>query len=570
MIGGIALDTLWREVAAHLWQTTVVLLALVLIARTMKGAPARLLNSLWWVGFAKIFMPIALLGHVGRWLVSGLGALPYLRDAFPWLFNLLRGGAVYVLEPGIRVVAAAPAVGQPVRPAYIVISVIWVLGAALLLIRWTRLAVRERLARARPLPLWSGDVRARLEPAARGGGVNPENIRVLEGRGVPAVAGILRPRILIPERSVLQMDPEELRAVLLHEEAHRRRLEPLRLALQKAALTVFFFYPPLWLLLRELNTSAEMACDEAVIEAGTGSRIYASAIARMMGLGLEMGPGVSVLGFGHKSPVRARLDRLEKNRRYIAMKRHRVGILAAVLTVAVLSFIPLAPRADSGTSAKSETALPAPPEPPEPPEVHGHLETQPELIVESVVLPEYPESARKAGIDGKVLLRVRVNRDGTVEDARVEKGIEGYPELGRSAVEAVKQWTFVPATSGGGAVEAEIVVPVGFGLEDSKPVEASTPPQLITELCQPPPYPETALKAGAEGKVFLEVLVKADGTVGEVSVREGIEGHPELDEAAREAVMEWKFKPAASDGVPVDMRVVVPVEFRLDTSKTAR
>jgi protein TonB len=70
--------------------------------------------------------------------------------------------------------------------------------------------------------------------------------------------------------------------------------------------------------------------------------------------------------------------------------------------------------------------------------------------------------------------------------------------------------------------------------------------------------------------VLLKVLVKADGSVIGVSVEEGIPGYPELDEAAVESVMKWKFKPATADGEPVDMTIMVPVEFRLDKSKSKK
>jgi len=570
MIAGIALDTFWREVAAHLWQTTLVLLALVLIARTMRNAPARLLNSLWWIGFAKIFMPLALLGHVGRLLVYWLAGASADVYVFPRIFAALAGGAYYIMEPGLLVVGAAPGGEAPVHPVFIVITVLWATGAAFMLIRWTRTAVTRRLPSGRPLPRCGEDIRLRLETAAREGAIDPANVRVLEGGGVPAVAGVLRPRIVIPEQSTREMDPDELRAVLLHEEAHRRRYEPLRLALQRFALTVFFFYPPLWLLLKELNSSAEMACDEAVMETGTGAGTYASAIARMLGLGFEESPAVSMLGFGSASSIQVRLDRLEKNRRYVAMNRHRLAISAAVLMVVLLSFVPLAPLADSQPVGDSEPAVPAPPAPPAAPLEPEVVQTAPRLIADEVLLPEYPENAREAGIEGEVLLDVFINDDGSVRDVKVAEGIAGYPELGESAIEAVKEWTFVPATLDGEPVEAEVLVPVAFSLDGSKPAEITEPPALIDDLCPLPEYPEAARKAGAEGRVFLEVTVKADGTVTGVKVREGIPEHPELDQAALESVMQWKFKPATSGGVPVDMDIVIPVEFRMDKSKTGK
>ncbi len=462
MIAGLAVDDFWREVVVHLWQTTLVLLALLLIARTMRNAPARLLNSLWWIGLAKIFMPLALFGQLGRLLVSALAVTAWTGQAIPRIFAALAGGAYYVMEPGILVMGAAPGGGAPPGPVYILVTIVWASGAAVMAARWIRKGLADRLPDARPLRRCPEDLRRRIEQVAREAAVDPADVLVPEGTGVPAVTGILRPRIVIPERTAREMEPGELRAVLLHEDAHRRRHETLRLALQRLALTVFFFYPPLWLLLREINTSAEMACDEAVIDAGTPAGTYTSAIAKTLGLGLEENLAVSVLGFGSLSPVRARLDRLERNRRYIAMKRHRLAVSAAVLLVVIVSFVPMAPLADS------PPAPPAPPEAPAEPQLPEGVQTAPRLVADEVVLPEYPEAARKAGVQGRVLLEVLVKADGSATGVVVREGIPGHPELDRAAVDAVMKWEFKPATSEGVPVDMAVIVPIEFRLDDSE------------------------------------------------------------------------------------------------------
>jgi TonB family protein len=372
------------------------------------------------------------------------------------------------------------------------------------------------------------------------------------------VTGFLRPRIVVPEKTARKLNAQELRAVLLHEDAHRRRFEPLRFGLQRLALTVFFFYPPLWLLLRELNSSAEMACDEAVLEAGTGMETYTAAIARVLGFWTEESLAITVLGFGGLSPIRARLRRLEGNRRYMTMGRHRMAILAAALVVLALSFIPMAPLADS---------QPAPPAPPAPPAVPEEVDTPPQLLPESMALPEYPEGARTSGAEGEILLEVLVREDGTVANVEVRQGIPGHPELAESAVDAVRHWTFKPGLRNGEPVESEVLIPLAFSLDDSKPKEVETPPAIIPDRCPLPEYPNEARSAGVEGRVLLEVLVSADGSVADAVVKEGIEGHPELDRAAVDALKQWRFQPATSEGVPVDMSILVPLEFRLQSKK---
>ena len=94
--------------------------------------------------------------------------------------------------------------------------------------------------------------------------------------------------------------------------------------------------------------------------------------------------------------------------------------------------------------------------------------TMPKIIPGSCVLPEYPEDARKAGIEGTVLVDVLVNKHGQVAAVKVKEGIEECPSMDRSAVSAVRQWTFEPATKDGKAIEIEVTVPIKFVLDDKK------------------------------------------------------------------------------------------------------
>ncbi len=77
-----------------------------------------------------------------------------------------------------------------------------------------------------------------------------------------------------------------------------------------------------------------------------------------------------------------------------------------------------------------------------------------------------------------------------------------------------------------------------------------------------PPYPALSRRYGDQGTVMLRVLVKADGTAGEVQVKSS-SGFPLLDESAKTTVQTWRFNPATSDGKPVDEWFLVPIPFKL-------
>ena len=74
-------------------------------------------------------------------------------------------------------------------------------------------------------------------------------------------------------------------------------------------------------------------------------------------------------------------------------------------------------------------------------------------------------------------------------------------------------------------------------------------------------YSEAARRQGVEGEVVLEIVVRHDGTVGDVRVVKAL-GYG-LDERAGAAVRQWRFAPAERHGTRVDVLVEVAVEFRL-------
>jgi protein TonB len=74
-------------------------------------------------------------------------------------------------------------------------------------------------------------------------------------------------------------------------------------------------------------------------------------------------------------------------------------------------------------------------------------------------------------------------------------------------------------------------------------------------------YTEEARRRGLTGEVVLEIVVRRDGSVGDVKLLHGLD--PGLNERAIQAVRQWRFVPADRMGAAVDVLVEVGVEFRL-------
>ena len=74
-------------------------------------------------------------------------------------------------------------------------------------------------------------------------------------------------------------------------------------------------------------------------------------------------------------------------------------------------------------------------------------------------------------------------------------------------------------------------------------------------------YPEMAKKAGVEGKVYLLVYINENGGVDDVKVLKGIGAG--CDEAAENGIKQVKFTPGKNKGVPVKVKLSLPVIFKL-------
>ena len=99
----------------------------------------------------------------------------------------------------------------------------------------------------------------------------------------------------------------------------------------------------------------------------------------------------------------------------------------------------------------------------------------------------------------------------------------------------------------------------GFGGDAYRPGSGALPPELLHS--EKPDYTSAAMLAKIQGQVELEVVVQADGTVGDVRIVRAL-GYG-LDEQAIRAGRLWRFRPATLDGEPIAMIVTLVLSFRL-------
>jgi TonB family protein len=181
--------------------------------------------------------------------------------------------------------------------------------------------------------------------------------------------------------------------------------------------------------------------------------------------------------------------------------------------------------------------------------------------------PVYPRDAVKRHIEGTVTVRIMVDKNGKVADA---KALNGPPELYPSALDAAQQYQFEPPQNG----SVTTLLQMDYGLSPQpcppgvKPHQANVfyaqrlPMKtehvgllkVVGEVHAPlPPYPDEAREAGIEGDLELFITVATDGDVVGARVTKSVD--PLIDEAAMATVRTWKFK--VTRGAPAGF----PVKF---------
>ena len=181
----------------------------------------------------------------------------------------------------------------------------------------------------------------------------------------------------------------------------------------------------------------------------------------------------------------------------------------------------------------------------------------PEVIRE--VKPRYSEEAMRAGIEGTVEVEVTIEKDGSVKDARV---IRSIPMLDEAALEAARQWRFKAFQGDAITRTIELSFMLRPSLSSDGAVRVGGNIKTPTKIHHVSPvYPPDAHAARVTGVVILETRIGADGSVEEARVLRSI---PLLDQAAIDAVMQWRFVPTLLNGQAVPVIMTVTVNFTLE------
>ena len=229
----------------------------------------------------------------------------------------------------------------------------------------------------------------------------------------PFTLGILHPRIYLPD----SLRGAARQAVLLHEQTHIRRGDPLTKPLFYAAVCLHWFNPLAWLAFRGFERDMEAACDEAAVQGRPlpERNAYCETLLQFAVQGQRV-PGSLTFGQGS---VKGRIVHLLHYRRLGA------GALAVCIAVVGLCFAACMVRPELSAQPETTTATP---ESPATAETAQPAET-PAPVVQTSALPTLSDAANSprflCPVDYKYISRFRSDEDGhRGDDLCADEGTE--------------------------------------------------------------------------------------------------------------------------------------------------
>lgn len=222
------------------------------------------------------------------------------------------------------------------------IVAIWIAGAGLALTRTFRDRLRLRsMIRGSHLPSAALALRYQTMTAAMH---NVPLLRICDTLDGPAIAGLMRPVILLPSWMELRGDAAQLEWTLRHELRHAIARDTVGIAVREVAHVAFWFHPLIWIAGKKWEAATELACDRDVVASDAEAVDYAEALYTIL-VEVHQGPRVRLATglFATRSKMGARIAALlETPHRRRGGKMFLVAAAMAGLAVVLTGSAPAA------------------------------------------------------------------------------------------------------------------------------------------------------------------------------------------------------------------------------------
>src|SRR5882724_2436534 len=312
-----------------LWQSSL-LIAIVfavdfLLRRKIRPAVR---YTLWLVVFIKLLIPptLALPTSAAWWLRTRKAQViaPHTRTM---TVSYSEPSEAFVPPPR-PIVPLAPLRAKLSREAWIVLVSMLV---SALLAAWSVFRWRQIARCLRKTTVATGEIQEMLaEVRCRAGLRKIIRLRLTTESMSPAVCGLFRPIVLLPQSLIERLTPDQLRAVLLHELIHLRRRDVWVNCAQTLLQIVYWWHPLLWFANARVRQVREEAVDDAVMVAlNEQAEIYAPTLLEVAKLAFHR--PLATLGLvGILESRNALRQRIERLLNFTTPRRVGVSVMSVI------------------------------------------------------------------------------------------------------------------------------------------------------------------------------------------------------------------------------------------------
>lgn len=437
---------------------------------------------------------------------------------------------------------------------------------------------------------------------------------------------------------------EELAEILTHEQTHAHQLHSADIMFSELICMACWFNPFIWLMKREIRNNLEYMADQRVLQTGYDYKVYQY---HLLGLAHNKAAATLYNSF-NVLPLKNRIKMMNKKRtKEIGRTKYLLFLPLAALLLIISNIEAVARTTKNFTreviqtvEKSTEQVTKAVGQIPEqatveeatiPKEIPADIDItdkDPSAIMQKVntgddddifdvveempVFPggqtglmefiaknlRYPVKAQKEGIQGRVIARFIVEKDGSVSNLAVARR-SASSELDAEAIRVLStmpKWT--PGKQRGKEVRVKYTVPIAFKLsgpeveeiKDSKlmevvvvgyaPKDDVITPEVVLESAEIMPkypggasglmsylarnikYPFDAQQSKTQGRVVIQMIVNKDGHVISPKVIQSVS--PSLDAEAIRVVMGMpRWEPGKNDGQTVAVQYTLPITFKL-------
>ena len=325
--------------------------------------------------------------------------------------------------------------------------------------------------------------------------------------------------------------------IMAHEMKHIDCRHPIDLVVGQLGIIFLWYNPASWLMLDELRSVHEYQADMAVIADGHDVRAY-----QMLLIKKAVGQSFPVLANSlNNSKLKKRITMMLKSS---TSKSRRVRALALVPAVAVALAVVNLPFVSCGIDSVSDVGKDSEKIPADEMSPKAYVEV--ETIDDTHLNPEDIESITVYR-DSLIVIEAK---EGTVYHVKNPNGIKVEAHISDPSGDATEG-----RVAGMSSIEKESPL-------EKMPEFPGGNQEMMKWLMKNVQYPEDALKAEKQGRVIVDFVVGADGSIRDAAVNNPV--WPSLDaEAIRVVKAMPRWTPGKKDGCEVDVKFSVPIEFKL-------